>query len=86
MLALALCTDGRQGDDWRVHVQGTEPKRVIIRAIGPELTEHGVPNALGSPTLELHDPNGTLIGSNDNWRQTIIGGIINSDQDGQYPQ
>ena len=25
-------------------VQGTEPKRVIIRAIGPELTQYGVPN------------------------------------------
>ena len=27
-------------------VQGTEPKRVIIRAIGPELTQYGVPNVL----------------------------------------
>ena len=27
-------------------VQGTEPKRVIIRAIGPELTRYGVPNVL----------------------------------------
>ena len=26
-------------------VQGTEPKRVIIRAIGPELTPYGVPGA-----------------------------------------
>ena len=26
-------------------VQGTESKRVIIRAIGPELTQYGVPNA-----------------------------------------
>ena len=30
-------------------VQGTEPKRVIIRAIGPELTQYGVPNAMGNP-------------------------------------
>jgi len=27
-------------------VQGPETKRVIIRAIGPELTQHGGPNAL----------------------------------------
>ena len=39
-------------------VQGTEPKRVIIRAIGPELTQYGVPNALDNPTLELHDRTG----------------------------
>ena len=59
-------------------VQGTEPKRVIIRAIGPELTQYGVPNALANPTLELHNGPGALIASNDNWRTTIIGGIITS--------
>ena len=51
-------------------VQGTEPKRVIIRAIGPELTQYGVPNALANPTLELHNRTGALIASNDNWRTT----------------
>ena len=61
-------------------VQGTEPKRVIIRAIGPELTQYGVPNALANPTLELHNSTGALIASNDNWQTTIIGGIITSDQ------
>ena len=61
-------------------VQGAEAKRVIIRAIGPELTQYGVSNALANPTLELHDSTGALIASNDNWRQTIIGGIITSDQ------
>ena len=61
-------------------VQGTQPKRVIIRAIGPELTQYGVPDALADPTLELHDANGALIASNDNWRTTIIGGVITSDQ------
>jgi hypothetical protein len=61
-------------------VQGTGPKRVIIRAIGPELTQYGVPNALADPTLELHNCSGALIASNDNWQHTIIGGIITSDQ------
>jgi hypothetical protein len=61
-------------------VQGTGSKRVIIRAIGPELTQYGVPNALANPTLELHDGSGALIASNDNWQFTIIGGIITSDQ------
>ncbi len=63
-------------------VQGTEPKRIIIRAIGPELTQYGVPNVLANPTLELHDGTGALIASNDNWQHTIIGGIITSDQRG----
>jgi hypothetical protein len=61
-------------------VQGTAPKRVIVRAIGPELTQYGVPNALINPTLELHDSNGALIASNDNWRTTIIGGMITTNQ------
>ena len=67
------------GDDVMIGgfiVQGTEPKRVIIRAIGPELTQYGVPNVLANPTLELHDGTGALIASNDNWQHTIIGGII----------
>src|SRR6266403_553548 len=61
-------------------VQGTTPKNVIIRAIGPELSQYGVPNPLANPTLELHDGNGALIASNDNWQTTIIGGIITQDQ------
>ena len=63
-------------------VQGTGTKRVIIRAIGPELSAppFNVPNALANPTLELHDSTGALIASNDNWQFTIIGGIITSDQ------
>ena len=61
-------------------VQGTGAKKVIIRAIGPELTQYGITNALANPTLELHDAAGALIGSNDNWQTTIIGGIITSNQ------
>jgi len=44
------------------------PTSVIVRAIGPSLT--GVPNALTDPTLELHDSNGGLVASNDNWKDT----------------
>jgi hypothetical protein len=61
-------------------VRGTQPKRVIVRAIGPELTRYGVPNPLLNPSLEVHDATGALIASNDNWTQTIIGGIITSNQ------
>src|SRR5256885_1281762 len=61
-------------------VQGSQPKRVIIRAIGPDLSRYGVSNPLFNPTLELHDATGALIASNDNWQHTIIGGIITSGQ------
>jgi uncharacterized protein GlcG (DUF336 family) len=63
-------------------IEGTEPKTVIVRAIGPELTQSGVPNALADPTLELHDGARALIASNDNWQTTQIGGVISADQVG----
>ena len=61
-------------------VQGPQAKRVIIRAIGPELAQYGVPNPLFNPTLELHDGTGALIAFNNNWVTTIIGGIITQNQ------
>ena len=61
-------------------VQGTGAKRVIIRAIGPELSQFGVPDPLANPSLELHNATGALIGSNDDWQQTIIGGVITHSQ------
>ena len=54
----------------------TQPTRVIVRAIGPSLTQFGVPDALANPQLELHDASGTLIAQNDDWQTTQIGGII----------
>ena len=61
-------------------VQGTEPKTILIRAIGPSLEPFGVVGALADPTLELHDSTGALIGQNDNWRTTQLGGVIIEDQ------
>ncbi len=61
-------------------IQGTVPKKVIIRAIGPDLSQYGVVGALSDPTLELHDGSGAVIGQNDNWGTTIQGGVITGDQ------
>lgn len=57
----------------------TQPTRVLIRAIGPSLTQFGVSNALANPQLELHEAS-SIIGRNDDWQTTQIGGIITSDQ------
>jgi hypothetical protein len=51
-------------------INGTDPKKVILRAIGPSLTARGVPGALQDPTLELHNHTGAVIAFNDNWRDT----------------
>jgi hypothetical protein len=47
---------------------GDDGAQVLIRAIGPSLTQFGVADALADPTLELHNANGDLAGSNDNWK------------------
>src|SRR5437660_1266628 len=51
-------------------VSGPDSENVIVRAIGPSLVNFGIANALQNPFLELHDANGVLITSNDNWKDT----------------
>ncbi|HJT80429.1 MAG TPA: Calx-beta domain-containing protein [Chthoniobacterales bacterium] len=43
--------------------------RVAVRGIGPSLSQFGVGNVLADPVLELHDGNGTILASNDNWQE-----------------
>jgi len=51
-------------------------KQVIVRALGPTLTNFGVPNVLPDPTLEIRDVNGTLLASNDDWKDTQQNDIV----------
>jgi len=51
-------------------ITGTDPKRVLLRAIGPSLTGQGVPDALADPVLELHGKDTSVITSNDNWKDS----------------
>lgn len=60
------------GDDVMIagFIIGSEnATRVMLRAIGPSLSQANppVPNALPDPSLELRDGEGSLITSNDNW-------------------
>ena len=48
----------------------TDQKTVIVRALGPTLTQFGVANALHDPALELRNAQGTLVDSNDNWHSS----------------
>jgi len=41
---------------------------VILRAIGPSLTQVGITDALANPVLELHGPPGFNTITNDNWQ------------------
>ena len=51
-------------------IGGSGNKQVLLRALGPTLTQFGVTGVLADPTLELHDGSGALITSNDNWKDT----------------
>jgi hypothetical protein len=60
-------------------ITGTQPKKVILRAIGPSLAQF-FSGTLANPTLELYSGN-TLLESNDNWvdspnKQAIIDSTI----------
>jgi hypothetical protein len=48
-------------------ITGTQPKKIIVRAIGPSLSAL-FPRALADPALELRNSFGSLIRGNDNWR------------------
>ncbi len=48
-------------------IKGTQPKKLILRGIGPSLATIGVVNAMIDPVLELHDSSGGVIASNNNW-------------------
>ena len=42
--------------------------RVLLRAIGPSLAKKGIAGALMDPLLALHDAQGSLVISNDDWQ------------------
>jgi YVTN family beta-propeller protein len=70
-----LSTRGQVGTGDDVMIGGLilsedQPTKVLVRAIGPSLTKAGISDPLQDPVLELHGPNGDLILSNDNWRDT----------------
>ena len=53
-------------------VRGNNPKRLMIRGIGPSIRVGGAPLAgtLENPRLEIRDEGGDVIASNDDWRGT----------------
>ena len=51
-------------------ILGDTDSAVLVRAIGPALADVGVDGALEDPILELHDKDGSLIVSNDDWKTT----------------
>ena len=66
------------GDDVMVGgfiLTGTTDKRVVLRALGPSLSQSGLGGVLSDPILDLYDSGGVLVESNDN--RLAIAGIPN---------
>lgn len=62
-------------------ISGTHSKKVIIRGLGPST---GLSGALANPALELHDRNGKVVASNDDWTRASNHGEIS--QSGLAPK
>jgi len=49
-------------------IGGLTPKKVLIRAVGPNLANYGITGVVANPTLELHrSSDGAIIASNNDW-------------------
>jgi hypothetical protein len=69
-----ISTRGLVQTDPNVMIAGlivqSNSEKVIVRALGPTLSQFGVPNVLADPALELRNANGVLVASNNNWKDT----------------
>ena len=53
-------------------ITGSTLKHVVVRGLGPSLTQFGVSNALPDPVLELHGPGAFFTITNDDWRDDPV--------------
>jgi arylsulfate sulfotransferase len=59
-------------------VTGTDPKSLVLRAMGPSLSGYGVSNVLTDPVLSVYNSSATLIATNDNWQSDVNHSIVES--------
>jgi YD repeat-containing protein len=78
-----ISTRARVGADSDVliagfHIAGTEPRPVVIRAVGPALlaVDPNFPNPLADPVLEIFDGSSRSVIRNDNWSDGGAAGAL----------
>jgi len=49
-------------------ITGTDPKTIVLRALGPSLRSFGLSGVLSDPVLSVYNSSRTLIATNDNWQ------------------
>ncbi len=48
-------------------IAGNLPKKVLLRAVAPSLTQFGVRETMANPILDLYDAASEIVATNDNW-------------------
>ena len=51
-------------------ISGTQPRQLLIRAVGPSLAQFGINNALPNPRLNLVNAQQQSIATNDDWQNS----------------
>jgi len=54
---------------------GSAGTDIAVRGLGPSLTSSGLNNVLADPTLEVHNANGTVMVSNDDWQSDPVSAV-----------
>ena len=53
-------------------IRGSQPRRLLVRAVGPTLADLGVTGTLADPKIEVTaQADGKTVGSNDNWDASL---------------
>jgi len=65
-------------------LEGTAPKTVLIRGLGPSMADVGLPGVMANPTLTLFSGS-QIIASNDNWRDSQSTEILSTGLDPCQP-
>jgi hypothetical protein len=74
-----ISTRARVGTGDNVLISGfivqDSPKQILIRALGPTLTNYGISGVLSDPVVALHNSAGSVITQNNNWRDSQAAAI-----------
>jgi hypothetical protein len=59
-------------------ISGSDPKTVVLRALGPSLSGFGLSGVLANPVLRVYDSSGTLVAINDDWQSDPLHSLVES--------
>ena len=59
-------------------IAGTASKNLLVRGLGPALTQFNVTGTLADPVVSLFDAQGRLITANDNWSNATPDGFLSA--------